>query len=317
MIIKHALLTITTLVALAGCTSMEALVDVPAHNGSASITGYETDTHQRSVHIFDPVSLDEKIATQKLTERVSQLVILIDRSSALPKTYRDVPFDTYVREIARRYVSSLPTHIQAEVSLMQISNRGAVDDIPKGAAPDKLLNQLANPSTIAVAGENLNQAIERIGRRFKATDSEMGRGNGILLISNWEQVTPSVIDTIDRAYQYSQFNSGKSISNGVSKWQTTKQDKGLCFYLVGVGNRMSRTLVDKAERCGFSVAADKISQPRDMSHFVEKTVLLGPKDSDGDGIYDFQDQCPNSNANALVNFKGCEKFSTLQAKGNL
>jgi hypothetical protein len=317
MIMKHALLTLTTLVALAGCTSMEALVDVPAHNGSASITGYETETHQRSVHIFDPVSLDEKIATQKLTERVSQLVILIDRSNALPNSYRDVPFDSYLREIARRYVSSLPTHIQAEVSLMQINNRGTVENIPAGAARESLLDQLANPSKIAIAGENLNTAIERIGSHFKETDGDVGVGNGILLISNWEQITPRVLDTIDRAYQYSQFESGKTISNGVSNWQTSKQEKGLCFYLVGVGNRMSRTLADKAERCGFSVAADKISQPRDMTHFVEKTVLLGPKDSDGDGIYDYQDQCPNSKANTLVNFRGCEKFSPLQAKGNL
>lgn len=314
MIMKHALLTLTTLLSLAGCTSMEALVDVPTHTGSASITGYETDTHQRSVHIFDPVSLDEKIATQKLTERVSQLVILIDRSNALPNSYRNVPFDTYVREIARRYVSSLPTDIQAEVSIMQINSRRSVADIPAGTSRKALLKQLANPSQIANAGENLNSAIQRVSSQFSTGSN--GKGNGILLISNWEQVTPSVLDTIDRAYQYNQFNTGQTITEDVSSWQTAKQEQGLCFYLVGVGNRMSRTLVDKAERCGFSVAADKISQPRDMTHFVEKTVLLGPKDSDGDGIYDFQDQCPISDANILVNFNGCAKFSTAQAKGN-
>ena len=100
----------------------------------------------------------------------------------------------------------------------------------------------------------------------------------------------------------------------------------VCIYTILVGNDPgAKTLLKKIAdegQCGFSVNAEDIASSGDMANFVEKVFLAkappkapeppkpavvpaGPKDSDGDGVYDNVDQCPGTPKGARVDSRGC------------
>ncbi|MBN2373894.1 OmpA family protein [bacterium] len=89
----------------------------------------------------------------------------------------------------------------------------------------------------------------------------------------------------------------------------------LCLYTVLVGDDLGgKALMDKIAKtgeCGFSVNADEIYSSGDIAGFVEKVFLrkavavAKPLDSDGDGVYDDSDRCPNTPAGVKVDANGC------------
>ncbi|MBW1703157.1 MAG: OmpA family protein [Deltaproteobacteria bacterium] len=110
----------------------------------------------------------------------------------------------------------------------------------------------------------------------------------------------------------------------------------LCIYTVLIGNdpggKAVMEQIAKACQCGFSVNADQIASSGDMANFVEKVFLTKvpkkvaapppaapaappapakPGDSDGDGVYDDVDSCPNTPSGAWVDSSGCWVLPTV------
>jgi OOP family OmpA-OmpF porin len=97
----------------------------------------------------------------------------------------------------------------------------------------------------------------------------------------------------------------------------------ICFYPILVGDaKDGETLLKKIAAiggCGFYSTADELLTSAGMADFVEKVfldkkaVVAAPaapvvtmkKDSDKDGIYDKDDQCPGTPLGATVNSVGC------------
>ena len=107
----------------------------------------------------------------------------------------------------------------------------------------------------------------------------------------------------------------------------------LCIYSVQVGNdprgKMLMERIAKAGGCGFATNADEIYSNKDMAGFVELVFLAkappkaapppppppppapkvvtspAPMDSDGDGVTNDKDACPNTPKGAKVDEKGC------------
>jgi OOP family OmpA-OmpF porin len=95
----------------------------------------------------------------------------------------------------------------------------------------------------------------------------------------------------------------------------------LCIYPIQVGQAGKRKFADelaKLSGCGFAVNADEISSPNAMADYVKKVFLAPapPKpapvaaapavlDSDGDGVPDSRDKCPNTPKGVRVNADGC------------
>jgi OOP family OmpA-OmpF porin len=106
--------------------------------------------------------------------------------------------------------------------------------------------------------------------------------------------------------------------------QALKQAFGdrLCITTVQVGDDPAGASVlnriAAAGQCGLSFNADAIMSPAGMGNFVEKVFLakMAPKaapriDSDGDGVYDDVDECPNTPKGAPVDRVGCPLDSDM------
>lgn len=91
----------------------------------------------------------------------------------------------------------------------------------------------------------------------------------------------------------------------------------VCLHTVQIGNDPAGTAllnsISTAAGCGVSVNADDLTSHSQLADFVSQTLLTGaapapavsPLDSDGDGVYDADDRCPNTPRGANVNSQGC------------
>ncbi len=120
------------------------------------------------------------------------------------------------------------------------------------------------------------------------------------------------------------FSDGNNYdSTPVPALQKLKAEHGdkLCVYTVWVGNEKDRPGLNVLNqlanigRCGFATNASAIASSGGMASFVENVFFRGgtpistEKDSDGDGVVDSLDKCPNTPKGALVNKDGCWAFS--------
>jgi OOP family OmpA-OmpF porin len=92
----------------------------------------------------------------------------------------------------------------------------------------------------------------------------------------------------------------------------------LCVYTVQVGDSKEgkKTLagVAKAFQCGGAYAAADLVAADSFGKFVEEVFLAPPKemDSDGDGVFDSRDKCPDTPKGVQVDEDGCPKQFSLR-----
>lgn len=87
--------------------------------------------------------------------------------------------------------------------------------------------------------------------------------------------------------------------------------ENICIYTVLIGNdpfgRSVMNRIAQSGKCGLSIDGDQLLDQRTMEKFIREVFLTrgtGP-DSDGDGVPDCCDHCPDSMANRAVDENGC------------
>jgi outer membrane protein OmpA-like peptidoglycan-associated protein len=107
-------------------------------------------------------------------------------------------------------------------------------------------------------------------------------------------------------------SDGKDMGDGsVAAAETLKENHGdrLCIYTVLVGNASEgQKLLAKIARvtgCGQALTADSLATGAAMNAFVQEVLLAGRADSDGDGVSDDRDRCPDTSAGVKVDTAGC------------
>ena len=99
----------------------------------------------------------------------------------------------------------------------------------------------------------------------------------------------------------------------------------LCIDTVQVGNdsggKMNLEQIAGASGCGFSTNADRIATSSSLAGFVEGVFLAKPArvavvDSDGDGVPDNKDKCPNTPRGVKVDVFGCPLDSDSDGVAN-
>jgi len=101
----------------------------------------------------------------------------------------------------------------------------------------------------------------------------------------------------------------------------------LCIDTVQVGDdpggKAILEQIANASGCGFSTNVDRLNTSSSMAGFVESVFLAKPApkpapmpvakpmDSDGDGVTDDKDQCPNTPKGATVDARGCWTYAAV------
>ncbi|MCP3688063.1 MAG: hypothetical protein GY784_06585 [Gammaproteobacteria bacterium] len=293
-----------------GC-AFERLIKVPVKSELATVKDYNTDLHQRSIHIFNPIALDSRVAERRLEPRVDHLFFLVDQSAALSGQYRGVEARLYAREMVRRFMRTMPKQSYSGALLiyhqqpnprvggLQVTEYtpNDIDQVFRSAE----LPHIVEARSLATA---LNQLSQLIGQT---------RGtSAVILVTSWSQIDLEVEQAVMRMRQRGRYAEGYEVVASGKQSIPWKDDRsGVCFYTLGVGNLLSRTRLEKVDRCGISVSANKVAQPRDMAHFVQTVLYRGPADSDGDGIFDYQDLCPDTATGRIVDYSGCLRFGPM------
>jgi OOP family OmpA-OmpF porin len=100
----------------------------------------------------------------------------------------------------------------------------------------------------------------------------------------------------------------------VAAAQNMKEQYGdrVCIYTILVGDdpggKDLMAQIAETGQCGFSVTAESIASPEGMADYVERVFFTRrpkPLDSDGDGVPDDLDQCPDTPAGVRVDSVGC------------
>jgi OOP family OmpA-OmpF porin len=310
---KNGIVASLVAMALSGCMATEDLVHVPEHDDMAKVGEYDTNLYRQSVHIFNPMPIDERVAQFKLQPRVDHIVFVIDQSSALSDTIRGLSTQFYAQEVVRRFIKTMPTQ---RFSSTIVTYDDAVDPqtfAPLDARlrvapllPLELEKQLgARRASQHIEVQTLSIALDFVSELVGKLDGP----SAVVLVTEWEQIDENVENAVMRMRQRADFTANAHVvvpESASVAWPQSQS--GLCFYTIGVGNRLSRSRLESADSCGFSYAVDKVAQPSNMANFVETVLYKGPADSDNDGIYDYQDRCPETPMGKIVDYSGCPRF---------
>ncbi len=236
--------------------------------------------------LFEPYQL----ATDQYEPKVDNFMVILDASSSMSERY-DGPskFD-----IAKSFLNAMNQTIPA------LDLNGALrsfgHDSSVSGAKTHLFFGMA-PYT----EEGFDSALKKIGKPGGTSPMDTAiNAAGKDLTSAQGKISVIVV------------SDGKDMDNApVAAANTLKSQFGdrLCIYTVLVGNDPQGEALLKnvagAGNCGFSSRADGVKSGVDMANFVKQVFLTQLLDSDGDGVLDKFDQCPNTPKGVKVDAKGC------------
>ncbi|WP_296509936.1 thrombospondin type 3 repeat-containing protein [Rhodoferax sp.] len=295
----------SVLMFLLACSSTEKLLRTPKVDSDSVLLPYDVQTYKNSVHTFDAIDLMPTIERERWLRRVDYIFVLWDEAGiAGPETDAMSP-KVLGREILRRLNETLPSSGLSGALLTTGSGQpfssAASADTYDPKAIESQLNKRQGP--LSLGGGNLAPRIDALTEWARL---HPGR-TAIYLITQWDRLDANAIEAIARFHQRTVHGSGLTLAAQGTRW-SGKDGLGGCFYAIGVGNTYSREKFLDVSDCGLGATFDAIAQPRDMANFVSRTLFSGPSDTDGDGIPDYLDECPNTPPGRLVNSKGCLRF---------
>ena len=234
----------------------------------------------------------QPVDTGRYDKRADHLIFIMDASSSMAESYQDYRKLDIATSVVRNFNDTMPdmdlgvamysfghdqtvSHKLADVVLpYQRYSRSALASaagkvsVPGGTSP--------MASALAPAGDHLKKAKGRVAVVVVSDGKDMGAAP---------------------------LAAARSLKASLAN--------RLCIYTVLVGDAADGTsfmknLSDTTD-CGASVTADSLQNPSAMNQFVRQVLFSEKKekDSDGDGVLDSKDQCPQTPAGTKVDATGC------------
>lgn len=255
---------------------------------------------------FTPEDLNGKIKSGEYTQKIDSFLVITDASSSMDDTYLGPGFpetpsaDKF--SVEKEFLSRMNKTIPDLKLNSGLRTFGFGPCLEWGFT--ELNAPMAPYSPSAFQG-----ALDRL--ECASGGSPMGRGLG---------AAAEDLQTAQGKIAVILLSDGKQASGGPGKAvRQLKRQFGdrLCLYTVWVGNpeepgRALMSFLPDIAGCGTAAEVGDVVSSAGVADFVTK-VFLQPaarddcsiRDSDGDGVNDCDDQCPNSPKGAKVNAKGC------------
>lgn len=231
---------------------------------------------------FDP----QPISSGKWQQKADYLYFILDASSSMDAAYK---LET-ARGVVAHFDQTMPK-LDLTVALRTFGHDNAVSLLPsdlmvkpQAYAPKVLGNGAAK---VARAGgySPLGSAIKDAMTDLANVKSRIA----MVIVSDGEDMAENPI------------GAAKALKEG--------HDGRICIYTVQVGNspegQQFLTKLAQATDCGRAVTAADVAGGAGMNAFVKEVLLGGPSDSDGDGVADDKDRCPNTPRGVTVDKAGC------------
>ena len=249
---------------------------------------------------FVPQNLDSQSQDVKYVPKIESFVIILDASASMRDEYigavnKGHPKFTVAKDILARMNNTLP-EIDVKCAFVTFGHgyfkpfeTSVVYELTKYSRSllEDALISATPPQGSSPAGNGIKDAWNIL--------LTSGGQNAVILVSDGEELIGS---PLERAKDLKEMYGDR-----------------VCLYTIFVGNTAEgeeelRELAREV-KCGFSVTADEIASSDNMADFVKKVFLTAtPKqvsdiDSDGDGVYDKDDECPDTPKGAIVDSRGC------------
>jgi OOP family OmpA-OmpF porin len=243
---------------------------------------------QKPQTLFQPQAVEAGSYSQK----VDNFFVILDASGSMAETYKGQKKLDYAKDIISRMNQTIPD-LKLTAGLREFS--------PSIWSGD-LTRLVYGPTAYTKAGlEDALQQVKRAGGHsplaiaMDAAGDDLASARGdiaLIIVSDGKDMDQAPV--------------------AAAKNLKSLFDDRLCIYTVLVGDSPSgKKLLDKvadAGQCGFAVNADDIASADGMADFVEKVFFAKvrkPMDSDGDGVTDDLDRCPNTPRGVKVDAQGC------------
>lgn len=283
---------------------------------------------------FRPVDFDAKLSARRYSQKVDNFLVIMDASSSMNRTYSGGGFPgsagaskfAVEKEILSRLNQTIPSlAVNSGLRTFGFNSclgwRRTVRNYGMERYNQSGFKGGLESATCASGGTSMGVALDAA-----VDDLQSAKGNIALLV-------------------VSDGNTGESDSLPYAHNLKHLYGDRLCIYPIQVGDSergkfVMQQMADVGE-CGFFTNAADIASSQSMGNYVER-VFLGqstvrdsdgdgvsdqldkcpntprgvpvdrvgcPFDSDGDGVYDYQDKCPGTPDGAKVNQEGCWSLS--------
>jgi OOP family OmpA-OmpF porin len=232
----------------------------------------------------------QPIAAGMYQEKVNHLYFILDASSSMTETHAGRTKFDIARSVVDHFNKTMPD-VKTSVAMRsfghadKISKNGSVLMVEPGVYQRQSLGSGLDKVSQAGGSSPLDRALKDTAADFKDIKDPMA----VVIVSDGRDMAPVT----------------------AAAAQALADDHGdhLCFYTVQVGDDAgAKTLLSNIARttgCGRAVNADSLTSGAAMNRFVKDVVLSELADSDGDGVTDDKDKCPDTPKGVAVDLNGC------------
>jgi OOP family OmpA-OmpF porin len=241
---------------------------------------------------FEASNLDQALGSGQYVQKVDSYVIVLDASQSMrdPYKYEGYSKFEFAKEIIVRLNDTLP-EMELQGALRTFGHGDCMPNAPTLAINEfqkhKKEKLAAGLGKVACDGgpSPLTTALNEVSKDLKDASGDIA----VIVLSDG-------LDMDDRPIQ-------------AARNMSRRFGKALCTYAVHVGDdpagRAFMKRLAQVTDCAPVLEADAIASGQSMAAFVTSTFLEKSRDTDGDGVFDHLDKCPNTPRGAKVDAVGC------------
>jgi len=242
-----------------------------------------------------PLFSPDMLKADQYKPRVDNFMVILDKSSSMSWKYNEQKRLTIAKDFLNAMNQTLPEmKFNGAFRTFGTSGFGEPTALIYGPAEysRKEFQGALDAAQRAIGRSPLGAAITAAGADLKESEGQIA----VIIVSDGAEMDTTPITAANN--MKAQFGDR------------------VCIYTVLVGDDPAgETLMKQvadAGGCGFSMRADEVKTSGDMGDFVKKVFLAKivvpvakPMDSDGDGVTDDLDRCPNTPRGVKVDAHGC------------